>query len=48
MLRWNSYSCIRKTEIIEVLIFTETIDVDVNIGAGIGYGIIHQIAEYGV
>ena len=40
-----AYTCVGKAEIIEILVFAEAGDVDAYVGARIGYGIVHQIAE---
>ena len=37
-----------EAEIIVILIFTETVDVYLNIGSGVCDGIVHQVTENGV
>ena len=44
----NADAGIGKTEIIVILVFAETADVDVYVGAGISDGVVHEIAEDGV
>ena len=48
VFRWNAYSCIGKTKIIEILVFAETVDINMDICSGIGYGIVCKISENGV
>ena len=43
-----AFACVGKAEVVEVLVFAETIDVDVDIVSGISDGIVHQVAEDGV
>ena len=44
----NADAGIGKTEIIVILVFAETADVDVYVGAGISDGVVHEVAEDGV
>ena len=48
MFRRYPYPCICKAEIIVILVFTETVDVYLNIGSGVCDGIVHQVTEDGI
>ena len=43
-----SNTCVGKAEIVEILIFTETVDIDLDITSGVCDGIVHQVTEDGV
>ena len=48
MFRRDTDTRVCEAEIIIVLIFTETVDVYLNIGSGVCDGIVHQVTENGV
>ena len=48
MFRRDTDARICEAEIIVILIFTETVDVYLNIGSGVCDGIVHQVTEDGV
>ena len=44
----HSDACVGKAEVVELLVFAETVDVDLDIVSGVSDGIVHQVAEDGV
>jgi len=45
MFGWYTYTSVGEAEIVEILIFTETVDIYLNIASGVCDGIVHQVAE---